>query len=243
MESILQAMESRHNYRFFRIDKIPSKEKIEKILNNTTKYIPVKGASYYFEIEVFGPEYYEEKKKFVLQCCCQDWAVPLYDPEVGTRQEHIRKDLTPHLERYLKQKHRMQKCDEQMRFNAQVLAPYLLKYKYKKTEDGKVPPIYCKQVWETTPRDEVRMMQGAAMHGMGITLCAQEEGIDASYCGCYIDSKYNPNKIYNSRTKDDNVAFFICLGYADLEAEKHNPIFAGKDKRPHWSKIVNWKND
>ena len=62
-------MKRRHQYRFFK-DDIPDKEIIDKIIFETFELCPIKLGKWYFYIDVYGPEHYEEKKKFCLQTVC-----------------------------------------------------------------------------------------------------------------------------------------------------------------------------
>ncbi len=233
-------MEERQTYRYYDYKKVPPKEKIELILDQATRFTPIKGFTYYFRIEVFGPEYHEEKLKFALQTVCNDNASDLYNAEGGTDQKNIHL-MRPHLERCMKEKHQMETIESKYRFNLMCLAPYLLKYTYKKRDDGKVEPLVSTQGGESSPRDEERMMMGAAMHGMTLVYCAVDQGLDATFMRSYMGSKYNPNAIFTEKTNEDTPAFFIGIGYGDKEAEKHSDVRVSGVKRPHYNKIVTWK--
>lgn len=56
-------MSRRFNHRLFKQDKIPSKELIEKILQDAINFVPVKNEAYNFKLEAWGPEYEDEKKR------------------------------------------------------------------------------------------------------------------------------------------------------------------------------------
>ena len=64
-----ELIKKRKNIKFFS-DKIPDKDIIKKILDDTLAAAPVKNNIYHYSLEVYGPEFYEAKKSLLLQTLC-----------------------------------------------------------------------------------------------------------------------------------------------------------------------------
>ena len=64
-----ELIKKRTNIKFFS-DKIPDKDIIKKILDDTLAAAPVKNNIYHYSLEVYGPEFYEAKKSLLLQTLC-----------------------------------------------------------------------------------------------------------------------------------------------------------------------------
>ena len=59
-------MSRRFNHRIFKQDEIPSKELIDKILQDSINFVPVKNEAYNFKLEAWGPDYEDEKKELAI---------------------------------------------------------------------------------------------------------------------------------------------------------------------------------
>ena len=66
-------MSRRFNHRVFKQDKIPSKELIEKILQDAINFVPVKNEAYNFKLEAWGPEYEDEKELAITTIAKRDY--------------------------------------------------------------------------------------------------------------------------------------------------------------------------
>jgi len=65
-------LKKRTNISFFREDKIPDKKIIEDILQKAHLLTPHKNNFFQYDIEVYGPEYDEDKKYATLATVCSD---------------------------------------------------------------------------------------------------------------------------------------------------------------------------
>ena len=67
---MLNGLKRRSQHFFYDDTKIPSKETIDLILQETYSLVPLKNDLSWIKAEVFGPEYSEDKHKFCLQTVC-----------------------------------------------------------------------------------------------------------------------------------------------------------------------------
>ena len=65
MTTNIDAIKNRRQIKHF-TDKIPDKAIIEEILSDTVKYAPVKNNMWNFKLQVYGPDWEEEKQKLIL---------------------------------------------------------------------------------------------------------------------------------------------------------------------------------
>jgi hypothetical protein len=210
----------------FKKDDIPSKELINKILEESTPNSPVFVQHWHHEVEIYGPEYEEDKLKLTLQGVEEisirrkyDIRSPFYDAEPKPLW------LTPiqdHFEFFLEEidngniKKRGLKNEDGspiVSFNTQLLAPYLLKFKFspnifipKTSSIGKKSESKSSQ-WE-------KYVQTSISHAIVTSIVAKHYGVDSGFCGCFILSDNNPNRIYSN---ERDVLLFLGLGYADPE--------------------------
>ncbi len=239
-------MKRRRQFRFM-TDKVPDKKIIDKIIKDALKLTPIKNNTWYFYIDIYGPEYAEEKKKFCLQTAChipeKNYDYIYYQYSQGMpREKHIQEDLLPILDEYYKT---AKKSPGLPAFNTQVLAPYLIVFKIKKSHydyesKHRMVNMIATGESESIPEDEKKksmssVWPGASMFAYVISVLANKEGLDASFCQCFWRSNYNYNSIYNNET--DDVLFFLSIGYGDIEkSTKHKSL---EDRA---SNIVNMKD-
>ena len=155
------AMNSRSNVESFKHDIYPSKDEIDKIIKQSIDLTPVKNNIYNHFIEIWGPEFYDEKCK-----------------------------LMPAVTKY----------------NQQVKAPYLLIFK-------KYLNYFNKRDFESN--NMAIGIMGAILQGYVISVLANKNNIQASFCACYIKDKPNFSKITSKR---DEWYFMLGLGYVDRSA-------------------------
>ena len=67
LEDILK---KRSNITFFKQDKVPEKKIIEDILEKTHNLMPHKNNLYNYEIEVYGPEHFDQKRFVAMSIVC-----------------------------------------------------------------------------------------------------------------------------------------------------------------------------
>lgn len=209
-------------------DKVPDKTIINKILNETLYDAPVKNNVYHYNIEVYGPEHHEAKRALLLQTICSGLSLTKSNAksfkDIELTEESIKVLSTWDLESL---------CDE-FQINIQVLAPYLLVYKYDKNNYmpyGRSNPAEADNFLTPT-------MQ-ASMHAIILSLKAQIYNIDHGFCRCYkqIDN-HKKNTIYNYNQGD--LIFFLGLGYEDKNKWPLHAEGRYKKTKPKPNQIYKW---
>ena len=67
--SFLETLQRRHNFRYFKKE-APDKDIIQKILQMSIDHCPIKNDIWHFSVEVYGPEYQEEKNDLCIRTVC-----------------------------------------------------------------------------------------------------------------------------------------------------------------------------
>ena len=70
MTDLEKTLQKRSNITFFREDKVPERLLIEEIVEKAHTLTPHKNNLWHYEIEIYGPEYEEEKKYTALSTVC-----------------------------------------------------------------------------------------------------------------------------------------------------------------------------
>lgn len=241
----------------FKKDDIPSKELINKILEESTKNTPVFSHQWHHKLEIYGPEYEEDKLKLVLQGVEDPELRRKYDTrspdyEVPSRSLNFT-PLQTHLEFFLDEvdnggikKRGFKNVDGSpiVSFNTQLLAPYLLKFKFSPDQ---YLPSPKKSKNEAKPNQWEKYVQTSISHAIVTSIVAKHYGVDSGFCGCYIISDNNPNEIYSNQY---DTILFLGLGYADPERcyesnyDGSTPSHMGSqkpDKRARYTDICVWK--
>jgi len=256
-------IKKRRNIKYFS-DKIPDKDIIKQILNDTLAAAPAKNNIYHYSLEVWGPEFEEAKKSLLIQTLCLTRRGD--DPKKDFLKKVVRKgwskeeieniedidNLTRNEMKELYDREILhlntwdiQDIYEKWRVNAQVMAPYLLVYKLHK---NKYIPERLRnhknyeKIKNLQWSYEGAIMQ-ASMHSMILSLYASYYDIDHGFCRCFSTNK-NPkadekNIIFNE--PKDNLIFFLGLGY---EGEKPYPGKIDdadkKEEKPKPEDIYQW---
>lgn len=236
-------MERRHQFRFM-TDKVPDKKVIEKIVQTSFNLTPIKNDTWFFYVDIYGPEYAEDKRKLCLQTSCaipeknEDHIYNQYSQGMP-REKHIQEDLFPLLDDYHETGIRNPGLPA---FNTQVMAPYLFVFRYKLNnfKPNNIMVKMCardKNEWQAPYENVVKIdyaWPGASMLAYVMAVLANKEGLDASFCQCFWKSNYNYNSIYNNES--DEVLFFLSIGYGDKEKDKvrYPRIKVAKSKVLKW---------
>ena len=199
----------RINFRHFQQDNYPTKEKIEEILQEAINIAPVDKEFFSWRLEIYGPEYAEQKKELVLDT-----------PTLYSKDDNG-VDLTPNS--YIP-KYGQEQWDNQIRkaferrpgsFNCQTLAPYLVSVVvHKSIFDDSDTNTY---VGYKPERAHPGMQSYRHCINMGIfihsvALAANNHGVDFAFC-CNVHRLVNP--IFNSLKKGEKFIVFLGLGYFD----------------------------
>ncbi len=247
-------LKKRTNISFFREDKIPDKKIIEDILQKAHLLTPHKNNFFQYDIEVYGPEYDEDKKYATLATVCSD-VKNMYrkseNPKDFIELEKIyEKWLWFHKNKVKsysdKEFEKMRKSINQHHFNQQIRAPYLLVYS-KKTDDiitnSQKESSYFKRgrlekVFDVKSLINNNMwLVQAGMHGIITSMLAVEKGLDASFCKCFFyNTHIHSNILRKVKVKDNDIAFTLGIGYGDKEMMKYQSYV----EKPLLEEIVKW---
>tara|TARA_A100000164_G_scaffold369426_1_gene394001 strand:- start:131 stop:919 length:789 start_codon:yes stop_codon:yes gene_type:complete len=258
-----ERLNRRFNYRHFKEDDMPSKETIERILQDAINFVPIKNEGYNFKLEIWGPEHYDEKRELAIHTIAKRehmFGVNIKDEDKW--YENATKLYEYEEENNWKPKAKGRATSY---FNNQVRAPYL------------VSVVLAPNTWN--PKDEpVWDVLDSFMAGMftyGVSVVANEYGVDCAFCSCfekglkdcinYITTAHDHSRVYpelvwrQDQAKNSgrmqgksNCLTLIGLGYYDFfgkekiytgsvyDTEKRIKI-SGKDTKPKLENIAEWK--
>ena len=138
MTDLEKTLQKRSNISFFREDKVPERSLIDEILDKAHILTPHKNNFWHYEIEVYGPEYEEEKKYATLATVCSEskekYSNPNATPEDFKELEKIY-DLWLEKHKNMKTKEEFYEMREKLNkihFNNQVSAIFASLYKKKR---------------------------------------------------------------------------------------------------------------
>lgn len=207
-EEFYQSMTSRFSCQYFRQDEYPNEELIKEILEESLKITPVFNNDWHHKVDIFGPEYYEDKRKVALQTVEDLQYRKKYDKRNKAEQgiEALELQLREFEDKVQSGVIKEQGFADEVTFNTQVLAPYLLKFTFSHNQFIN---------WEKDDLlagAKIKSHQSSMAHAYAITAAATHRGVDTSFCGCYILNDFNKNKIWYN---DELMIFFVGLGYID----------------------------
>lgn len=187
-------LERRINYRNFRNDKYPSKEKIQEVIQEAINVAPVKSEIFDFRLEIWGPEHTKVKEDLMWSTVTKD----------RYRQD---KSRYPDYDTWLAETKKYYKTHPQ-NFNTQVQAPYL----FALVDD--------KSSWtggQSLVVDEWRSHMNAGIWLYALALTANRHEIDTSYCICYGLSKKNPILKGHKSDGHQRILALMGVGYFDFD--------------------------
>lgn len=249
-----EVLKKRKNISFFDDNKIPDKKIIEEILEKAHHLTPHKNNFWDYEIEVYGPNYDEEKKYVAMSTVCSSGKTKYTRP--NTTEEDF-KELESVYDKWIKYHHNKDvKTDEDLynffknnnkiHFNNQVRAPYLLVYtkREKLLTDSQINSNYYKTgkmgdifKLDIKTRKEMWLIQ-AGMHGIITSSLAIEKGLNASFCKCFFyNTHLHSNILRKAKKSSENIAFLLGIGYPD-ENKKH---YYSNVPKPLTNEIIKWK--
>ena len=249
---VVDLMSKRHNTQFYS-DKIPDKEIVDKILQTAHNLTPHKNNFYRYRINVFGPEYKEDKRIIAISSVGGDKNRFREKPQT---EEKIQ-ELTEIYDEWVSEENRKKGYPKvkDCNFNTQVLAPYLLVYTHQpdyRSESQKESPYYQSGHMDEIFNERVSNHNAmdwviqASMHGITTAYLCEEKGLQASFCRCFfLNAKLLINRITDKSnyafghyegTSKQNIAFMLGIGYADEEPRHKSYV-----PLPKYDEIVNWK--
>lgn len=246
-----EILKKRTNVSFFKEDKIPDKKIIEEILDKAHNLTPHKNNFYMYNVEVYGPEHFEEKKYVALATVCSH-AKHHYSDKFAKKEdfEQLEKIYDEWIEYHKTMKTReqffeMRKKLNKIHFNNQVRAPYLLVYtkKEKMITDSQKESEYYKSgkvgdIFQLDKPNPTMWLIQAGMHSMVTSSLAVEKGLDVSFCKCFFYNTHIHSNILRKSSKNSNdIAFLLGIGYADKTKYQYK---SWVDK-PKIEEIIKWK--
>lgn len=211
-EEFYDALKNRYQTACFKQDIAPDISEIIEILKISLETTPVFGLDYHHSVKVFGPEYAEDKRRVCWQTVENSEYRRMFDmrkenqPNISILDEELDNFLEIIKTKNLKDNSYIPVSEDELTFNTQVMAPYLLVFKFD-------PDRYIhKDKVEDIKSKKIKALQSSMAHALSISIIAQHYGIDSGFCGCFFMNEHNKNEIFYD---DDNVWLFIGLGYKE----------------------------
>ncbi len=235
-------LKKRTNINFFKKDKIPEKKVIQDILDKAHKLTPHKNNFWHYEVDVYGPEHEEQKRKVALATVCSGHK-DFYRQTNLTDQDW--KNLDNSYQDWLDYHHgdetKSYVIKDKWHFNEQVTAPYLLGYypaetKVKESQKqgeyftrGRASEVFSNLT--KVSKDEFNMQAG--MHSMVTSMLALEQGLDVSFCKCYFYNKH----IHTDVLERKGLTFLLGIGYRDQDTKQYKSWI----EKPELDEVVKWR--
>ena len=227
-------MKQRRNVRFF-TEQIPDKNLIDTILRQAHELTPHKNNIYRYRVNVFGPEFVEDKKKLAILTCTRREIMLRYRPFTD---EYINKVKKIYDEWFKIGEH---ENIDGFSFLPQVTAPYLLAYTYdtlKKVNEKQKQSLKRYSMTEYTKLFiESEWTIQASMHAFAVALLCAEHGLTASFCKCYFFDDKLKNKIMSSVNERQTTLFYLGIGFSD-DTKRYTPSPIPKLE---YKEVVKWK--
>ena len=217
-DELYNSLSDRYSTCYYKQDDIPSKDLINTILEESLKVTPIFANLWHHRVDVYGPEYAEDKRDVCVQTVEHLAYRSMFDNRKKNKPgiELLHNDLEI-FEENIKtgkvKKDGFSIFEEPVTFNTQVLAPYLLKFTFDPYTFGK------RKLEEVNPDNEAlkgmnfKAHQGAMAQAYAIAVIARKYNVDSSFCGCFIMNDFNVNRIWHN---DDKIIKFMGLGYKDI---------------------------
>lgn len=219
-DELYNSLSERYSSCLFKQNDIPSKDLINTILQESLKITPIFSNLWHHRVDVYGPEYAEDKRKVCIQTVEHLGSRSKYDKRKEGQPgiEVLHEDLEK-FEQAVKtgnvKKEGFQilgPSEDYVTFNTQVLAPYLLKFTFEPYTFGRVKPEESSPDQKGRLGQNLKAHQGAMAQAYAIAIIAKKYKVDSSFCGCFIINDYNVNKIWYN---DQQIIKFVGLGYRD----------------------------
>ena len=210
MEDIWQVLEGRHQTRYYDLEKIPSKELIEKVLHKAHDLVPSKQKLMPYVVKILGPEH----KK--IKMAMYELASEVEYPDLNLRNKY-RLDLVKEYER-----NNIPDNHWWVHGNSQLFAPYiLLLVPRKPVQNTKLAETYEKR--KIVSYDGYKLSKNTSnveigMFSVVLTYVAAEEGLSISYTACLNGDKLF--KKYDWLKKEEiDPTIALSLGYERPDTE------------------------
>ncbi len=254
----------RINYRHFKQDDYPTKEKIDEVIQEAINISPVDKEFFSWRLEVHGPEYAAEKADLVLESGT-NYTKDEEDNIIGSYGIYVPKFGEDRWNEQIRKAYDRQPGS----FNCQIQAPYLVSLiTHKSVEDDNPWEFKGYQPKRRNPGMETYrhyMNMGIFIHGLAMS--ANNHDIDLSFCKCY--SNFRKNSMLNLES-GERVVTLLGLGYYDwslagtegydahfektddpdvvirktggiYNTKEHTRVEGYKVKKPDLDEILSWK--
>ena len=234
MSIVVDLMKRRRNVRFF-TEQAPDKNLIDTILRQAHELTPHKNNIFRYRVNVFGPEFAEDKKKLALLTCTKRELMRRHQPftdEYLTKVEKI-------YDEWFKQG-KYTKLDGYS-FLPQVTAPYVLAYTYdtlkqvNKEQEGRLRKYSMLESARLFSESEWTIQ--ASMHAFAVALLCAEQGLTASFCQCYFFDDKLKNKIMSSSHDEQTTLFYLGIGYKDESKKLKSSLMP----KLEYNEVIKWK--
>ena len=243
-DELYNSLSDRHSTCYYKQDDIPSKDLINTILEESLKVTPIFANLWHHRVDVYGPEYSEDKRDVCIQTVEHINYRDMFDSRRKGQPgiELLHNDLEE-FEEAIKtgnvKKNGFSIFEEPVTFNTQVLAPYLLKFTFDPYTFGKQKAEEINPDSNALKGMNFKAHQGAMAQAYAITIIARKYNVDSSFCGCFIMNDFNVNRIWHN---DDKIIKFVGLGYKDINCYDGPDSKHGKMKsRPTLNdNVIRW---
>ena len=191
---------------------------------------PVFSNKWHHKVNIYGPEFYEEKRKVCIQTVENIEIREILDSRLKNESGiSVLYDYLEDFENIIKSgKMNELIYNNNVTFNTQVMAPYLLKFTM-------VPNTFGKAHTGTSSLGiNLKGHQSAMAQAFAISIIATHYGVDVGFCGCVITNDENKNLIWYN---DEKIMFFVGLGYTDKNCYKSKEF----KPRPKFNDICTWE--
>ena len=234
MSVVVDLMKRRCNVRFF-TEQAPYKNLIDTILRQAHELTPHKNNIFRYRVNVFGPEFKEDKKKLAILTCTKRQVMQKHIPFTEAYINKVEKIY----DEWFKQG-KYGKLDG-YEFLPQVTAPYLLAYTYdtiKQVREEQMHKLAKYSMLEYAKFfSETEWTIQASMHAFAVALLCAEQGLSASFCQCYFFDDKLKNKIMSSSHEKQTTLFYLGIGYRD--DSKRYP--SSSIPKLNYDEVIKWK--
>ena len=216
---IEQLLKKRRNCKLY-LDKVPSKELIEKILSKTYECIASKQGLVPYKVHVLGPEKIETKKLMLKLSANPGLDNGYSETKGGIDNMDL---LAPYV----------------LIFTTRLAKPNIATQ--KKIDDYGAYYPQCDPKYYRDFYDEANIEIG--MFSKVVTMFAMENNLDVSYVLCLSNKMYekeNDNPLFSFMKGEDQLLFVMTLGYMDKDNDRNNIIISIEDNKPQQKEIINW---
>ena len=234
MSIVVDLMKRRRNVRFF-TEQAPDKNLIDTILRQAHELTPHKNNIFRYRVNVYGPEFAEDKKKLALLTCTKR--------EIMQRHRPLTDEYLAKVEKIYDELFKLGRNGkiDGYAFLPQVTAPYLLAYTYdtikqvKEEQEDRLRKYSMLEYARFFSESEWTIQ--ASMHAFAVSILCAEQGLTASFCQCYFFDDKLKNKIMSSSHDEQTTLFYLGIGFPD-DNKTYN---SSSIPKLEYEEVIKWK--